>query len=57
MDKEKALKVLLAYACCYMDKLSCADCPFDPQNGAKDGKDCDQFKRDMVIEAVNVLNN
>lgn len=57
MDREKALKVLLANAYCYTDGLSCTGCPFAPQDGVINSKDCHQFGRDMLIEAVNVLSN
>jgi len=56
VDKEDALKILIANACCYTEK-SCSNCPFEPQNGAKDDKDCDLFGKNLVIEAVKVFIN
>lgn len=56
MDKEKALKILIANACCYTEK-ACVNCPFAPQNGAESIKDCDNLNEDIISEAIKTLNN
>jgi len=64
MDKEEAVKILIAYAVCNLEssKFTCLDCPFNGELLKMTNRTyllCDHNKNvttEKVINAVNVLN-
>lgn len=52
MDIDKAIKILMAVACCSTVELHCYDCPLWDKNKEK----CNAWNNDDVIKAVSMLN-
>ena len=56
MDKQTALELLIANACCSSMLLTCEDCPLcDPPEDDDDLESCRDFSDAEVAEAVKVL--
>lgn len=53
MDGNKAIKILMAVACCYTRELHCCDCPLWNKNK----EECNAWTNDDVVNAVSILNN
>ncbi len=53
MNRDEAVDILMAYACCHVKELICADCPMWVKNKEK----CDAWTDDDVVEAVRYLTN
>lgn len=50
MTVKEAQDVLIALACCSMEKLACSDCPLEGENDT-----CDAWTDEDVAEAVRTL--
>lgn len=65
MNKEEAIKILMAYAICNLEnsKFTCLDCPFNGELFTITNRTyllCDYNKNvttEKVINAVNILNS
>lgn len=59
MNKQEAVEVLMALACCSLTGLTCEDCPRAVSTEDEDvifGEDtCRSWSDDEVVEAVHVL--
>lgn len=56
MDKQTALELLIANACCASMGLTCEDCPFyDPPEDDDDLESCRDFSDAEIVEAVKVM--
>lgn len=52
MNKNEAIKILMAVACCSMTELHCCDCPMYDKNKVK----CCNWSNEEVVEAVLMLD-
>lgn len=55
MDKDQALKVLIANVVCSrsQEDLTCKDCPLFDEN--REGKECESFNDEDLTQAVKIL--
>ena len=56
MDKQTALEILIANACCGNRLLSCEECPcYDPDQEDFEQNGCFNYSESETAEAVRVL--
>lgn len=56
MDKQTALEILIANACCCSLELSCSDCPLVYDQADEDSVEkCRDFGAKELVEAVRVM--
>lgn len=55
MDRDTAIKLLIAHAVHNLPKLFCEDCPLNQYDPERQEYICAEFENKDVIEAVKVL--
>lgn len=55
MDKQTALEILIANACCSSMGLTCEDCPFYDPKEDDNLECCKDFSDAEIVEAVKVM--